>query len=275
MNPHAERAERFRHLHATGTFVIPNPWDAGTAHVLADLGFKALATTSAGHAFTLARPDNHNAVSRTETLANARQIVDATSLPVSADLENGFGDEPDDCAETIRAAGAIGLSGGSIEDATGRADVPIYDFDAAVARVRAAVHAARALPHDFVLVARAEGLLHKVHDIDEIIRRLTAYAEVGADCLYAPALADTAQITRVVRAVAPKPVNVLAASPASPTVAELAAIGVRRISVGSALARVAFTAFRKAAEDIANEGRFAAFAGQDSIVKINARFGSQ
>lgn len=267
-----EKAARFRALHEQGTFVIPNPWDAGTAKVCEQLGFAALATTSGGLAMSLGRPDAANALTRDETLANARQIVEATTLPVSADLENGYGDAPDACAATIAAAAAAGLCGGSIEDATGRRDTPIYAFEDAVARVRAAVAAVRRLPTDFVLVARAEGVLHRVQDLDEVIRRLVAFAEVGADCLYAPGLKTRDEISAVVRAVAPKPVNVLVAADIGLTVDDLAALGVRRVSVGSALARVAFTAFRQAAEDIARQGRFGAFAGSDSLAVINARF---
>lgn len=269
---HAEKAARFRALHEQGTFVIPNPWDAGTAKVCEQLGFLALATTSGGLAMALGRPDTTNAVSRDDALANARQIVEATALPVSADLENGYGDSPEACAATIEAAADAGLCGGSIEDATGREGSPLYSFDEAVARVRAAVAEARRLPSDFVLVARAEGILHRVQDLDEVIRRLVAFAEVGADCLYAPGLRTRDEIAAVVKACAPKPVNVLVASDVGLTVADLASLGVRRISVGSALARVAFTAFRRAAEEIAGQGRFGGFAGIDPLAAINARF---
>ncbi len=272
MTTHGEKAARFRALHEQGTFVIPNPWDAGTAKVCEQLGFLALATTSGGLAMALGRPDTANAVSRDEALGNARQIVEATALPVSADLENGYGDLPDACAATIEAAAAVGLCGGSIEDATGRAETPIYSFDDAVARVRAAVAAARRLPTDFVLVARAEGILHRVQDLDEVIRRLVAFAEVGADCLYAPGLKTRDEIRAVVQAVAPRPVNVLVAADIGLTVEDLAALGVRRVSVGSALARVAFTAFRKAAEEMAGQGRFDSFAGIDPLATINGRF---
>lgn len=268
-----EKAARFRALHEQGTFVIPNPWDAGTAKVCEQLGFQALATTSGGLAMSLGRPDAANAVSRDEALVNARQIVEATTLPVSADLENGYGQSPEACAATIEAAAAAGLCGGSIEDATGHPDRPIFPIDAAVARVRAAVRAARGLGGDFVLVARAEGRLHRAESLDDVIRRLVAYAEAGADCLYAPGLSTREEISAVVRAVAPKPVNVLIAADAGLSVADLAALGVRRVSVGSALARVAFTAFRQAAEDIATHGRFTAFAGVDPLGVINARFG--
>ena len=192
-----------------GIFAIPNPWDAGSASILATLGFEALATTSAGFAFSVGRPDAEGAIGREETLANARAIVDATSLPVSADLENGFGDDPDACAETIRQAAAVGLVGGSIEDATGRAGDPIYAYDLSIQRVQAAVKAARSLRFPFVLTARAENLINGRPDLPDTIRRLVAFAEAGADALYAPGLKTREEIDAVVRAVAPKPVNVV------------------------------------------------------------------
>src|SRR5688572_18097468 len=185
----AAKAERFQALHARpGAFVIPNPWDAGTARILASLGFEALTTTSAGLAFALGRRDGAGLISRDETLANARAIADATELPVAADLENGFGDAPEAVAETIRLAGEAGLVGGSIEDSTGDPRRPIYTFDHAVERVAAAVEAARAFPFPFVLVGRAENFLHGNPDLDDTIRRLQAYEAAGADCLYAPGL---------------------------------------------------------------------------------------
>lgn len=184
------RAEAFKALHARdGAFVIPNPWDAGSAKLLASLGFEALATTSAGLAFSLGRPDAERALSLDDTLDNAGEIVDATALPVAADLENGFGDLPEDCAQTILRAAEIGLVGGSIEDASGRSDAPIYDFGLAVERVRAAVQAARSLPFPFTLCARAENLLHGRMDLDDTILRLQAYAEAGADVFTPPGCA--------------------------------------------------------------------------------------
>lgn len=252
------RAQAFKALHERdGAFVIPNPWDAGSAKMLASLGFEALATTSAGLAFSLGRPDGEGAISREETLLNAKAIVDATALPVAADLENGFADNPDGCAETIRQAAAAGLVGGSIEDASGLAEAPIYPFARAVARVEAAVAAARSLPFPFTLTARAENLLHGRLDLDDTIARLQAFAEAGADVLYAPGLRSREEIERVVRALAPKPVNVLMGlSGVRLTVDELSALGVKRISVGSSLARAAYGAFFRAAEDIAGHGRF-------------------
>ncbi|MFF7109221.1 isocitrate lyase/PEP mutase family protein [Pseudomonas sichuanensis] len=252
------RAEAFKALHQRdGAFVIPNPWDAGSAKMLAALGFEALATTSAGLAFSLGRPDAEGALSLEETLANAQAIVDATPLPVAADLENGFGDLPEDCAQTILRAAATGLVGGSIEDASGRSEAPIYDFDLSVARVRAAVEAARQLPFPFTLCARAENLLHGKLDLDDTIRRLQAYADAGADVLYAPGLRSVDEIRAVVQAVAPKPVNVLMGMPGVPLgVNQLQDLGVKRISVGSSLARVALGAFQRAALEIREQGTF-------------------
>ena len=255
----AEKGERFRALHARpGAFVIPNPWDAGTARILASLGFEALTTTSAGLAFTLGRRDGAGVVTREEALANAKAIVDATDLPVAADLENGYGHPPEAAAETIRLAGEeAGLVGGSIEDATGDPRRPIYDFQHAVERVAAAAQAARALPFPFVLVGRAENLLHGRPDLDDTIRRLQAFEAVGADALFAPGLARAEDIRRVCAAVS-KPVNVvMGLKGASFSVAELAGLGVRRISVGSALTRAAQGALVRAAREIREHGTFA------------------
>jgi 2-methylisocitrate lyase-like PEP mutase family enzyme len=255
----AEKAERFVALHARpGAFVIPNPWDAGTARILASLGFEALATTSAGLAFTLGRRDGAGVVTRDEALANARAIVDATDLPVAADLENGYGHKPEAAAQTIRLAGEVaGLVGGSIEDATGDPRQPIYDFQHAVERVAAAVESARALSFPFVLVGRAENFLHGRPDLDDTIRRLQAFEAVGADALYAPGLTKAEDIKTVCAAVR-KPVNVvMGLKGASLSVAELAALGVRRISVGSALNRAALGAFVRAAREMGEHGTFA------------------
>jgi 2-methylisocitrate lyase-like PEP mutase family enzyme len=254
----AEKGERFRALHARpGAFVIPNPWDAGTARILTGLGFEALTTTSAGLAFALGRPDGAGAVSRDETLANAKAIVDATDLPVAADLENGFGHTPEAAAETIRLAGeAAGLVGGSIEDSTGDPQRPIYDFQHAVERVSAAVEAARALPFPFVLVGRAENLIHGRPDLDDTIRRLQAFEAAGADALYAPGLTKADDIRLVCEAVR-KPVNVvMGLKSSSLSVSELASLGVRRISLGSALSRAALGAFVRAAREIRQHGTF-------------------
>ena len=253
----AAKAERFQALHARpGAFVIPNPWDAGTARILEKLGFEALTTTSAGLAFVLGRRDGAGEVTRDETLANARAIVDATDLPVAADLENGFGHTPEAAAETIRLAGEAGLVGGSIEDSTGDPQRPIYDFQQAVERVAAAAAAARALPFPFVLVGRAENFLHGRPDLDDTIRRLQAFEAAGADALFAPGLTRAEDI-RTVCASVRKPVNVvMGLKSASFSVAELAALGVRRISVGSALSRAALGAFVQAAREIQEHGTF-------------------
>ncbi|MGC8098018.1 isocitrate lyase/PEP mutase family protein [Metapseudomonas otitidis] len=252
MTDQSQRARDFATLHqGPDLLVLPNPWDAGSARMLAHLGFKALATTSAGLAFSLGRRDAEGAVSREEALANARAIVEATPLPVAADLENGYGDSPEACAEALRLAAEAGLVGGSIEDASGRPDAPIYDAGLALERIQAAVEAARALPFPFTLAARAENFLHGRPDLDDTLRRLVAYAEAGADVLYAPGLTTREQIAEVVAAVAPKPVNILVGSPAlALTLDELAALGVRRVSLGSNLARVAYGAFFEAVRQL-------------------------
>lgn len=273
MNRIADRAERFVELHREGCFVIPNPWDRGSAVLLAGQGFAALASSSAGHAFALGLPDGE--LGRERTLAHLRDLVDATALPLSADLENGFGDDPRDCADTIRAVAAVGVVGGSIEDATGRPDDPIYPFDAAVARVRAAVQAARALPFPFVLTARAENLLWGRHDLDDTIRRLQAYAEAGADVLYAPGLKTVEDVERVVRSVAPRPVNVvMGLAGASLDRATLQRLGVRRISVGSSLARAAYSAMLDAAREMSGPGRFDYAARLPGLGAFNTLFRS-
>jgi 2-methylisocitrate lyase-like PEP mutase family enzyme len=257
----AEKGERFRALHARPeAFVIPNPWDAGTARILTSLGFEALTTTSAGLAFTLGKRDGAGVITREETLANARAIVDATDLPVAADLENGFGDAPQAAAETIRLAGEVaGLVGGSIEDTTGDPQRPLYAFQHAVERVAAAAEAARALPFPFVLVGRAENYLHGRPDLDDTIRRLQAFEAVGADALYAPGLTRPEDIRTVCASIG-KPVNVVmglvGVKNTSFSVAELAALGVRRISLGSALSRVALGALLRAAREVKERGTF-------------------
>ena len=249
----AERGRRFRALHDRhGAFIIPNPWDAGTARLLTSLGFEALATTSAGLAFALGRADGEGAVSRHETLANGRAVVAATHLPVAADLENGFADAPADVAETIRLAADCGLVGGSIEDATGDASRPIYDFGHAVERVAAAAEAARALPFDFMFAARAENFLHGRPDLDDTIRRLQAFEKAGADLLYAPGLPDLRAIRTVCASVS-RPVNVLLSRPGL-TVGELAAAGVKRVSLGSTLSRAALGGFVVAARELLDHG---------------------
>jgi 2-methylisocitrate lyase-like PEP mutase family enzyme len=257
MRTQAEKAAVFRALHERpGAFIIPNPWDAGTARLLASLGFEALATTSLGLANTLGRPDGAGAVSRSEVLENCRIIAAATDLPVNADLENGYADEPRAAAEMIRLAAEAGVVGGSIEDATGDPSRPIYDFNLAVERVQAAVETARALPVRFMLTARAENMLHGRLDLDDTIRRLQAFEKAGADVLYAPGVRDLATIRTVASAVG-KPLNVVmsAADPAL-TAAQLGEAGVKRISVGGALSRLALAAFLKGAREMKESGGF-------------------
>ncbi|MEW2065625.1 isocitrate lyase/phosphoenolpyruvate mutase family protein [Streptomyces sp. NPDC007346] len=251
------RAHAFRRLHeGPAPFVVPNPWDAGTARLLTGLGFAALATTGAGLSYSLGLPDGTNRVGRQEFLANAAQIVAATHLPVSADLESGFGDTPQEVARTIELAAAAGLVGGSIEDSTGRADDPVRPLEEAVERVAAAVAAARELDFPFTVTARAENFFQGRADLPDTIRRLRAYEAAGADVLYAPALPDR-EAVRAVCAAVTRPVNVLMGSPALPlSVAELGELGVRRISVGSALARAALGSVVRAAEEIRTHGTF-------------------
>jgi len=252
-----DKALAFKRLHEQpGTFVIPNPWDAGSAKFLEHLGFKALATTSAGLAFSLGRPDGALAVSRAETLANAAAIVAASNLPVSADLEGGFGDAPEDCAETIKSAGAAGLVGGSIEDSTGRDDSPIYGTAQAAARIEAAAETARSLGYPFMLTGRAENYLHGRPDLGDTIARLQAYQTAGANVLYAPGLRSLDDIATLVRNV-DRPVNVLMGlTGVRLSVDDLARAGVRRISVGGAFARAAFGGFLKAAREVRDKGTF-------------------
>jgi 2-methylisocitrate lyase-like PEP mutase family enzyme len=257
MPTQAEKAATFRALHARpGAFIMPNPWDTGTARLLASLGFEALATTSLGVANSLGRPDGAGVVSRAEVIANCRTIADATDLPVNADLENGYADEPRAAAEIIRLASQAGMVGGSIEDATGDPARPIYDFTLAVERVAAAVEVARALPVPFLLTARAENLIHGRLDLDDTIKRLQAFEKAGADVLYAPGLRDLTTIRTVVSAVK-RPVNVVMShiDPAI-TVAELAAAGVKRISVGGSLSRLALAAFLRGAREMKETGGF-------------------
>lgn len=256
MRTQEDKAAAFRALHArAGAFIIPNPWDAGTAKVLAALGFEALATTSLGLANTLGRPDSR--VSRAEVIANARAIVEATDLPVNVDLENGFAHAPEEAAEAIRLAAEAGAVGGSIEDATGDPKNPIYDFDLAVARVRAAVQLAKSLPVPFVLTARAENLLHGRNDMADTIRRLQAFEAAGADVLYAPGLRTLAEVREVCAAVK-RPFNVVTGwLERDITAAQLAEAGAKRISVGGALNRLALASFVDAARAMKEQGSFA------------------
>ncbi len=249
----AHKRERFRQLHESGCFAIPNPWDIGSARYLQHLGFKALATTSAGFAFSRGLPDN--AVRRDMMLAHIRELVEATDLPVNADFENGFAHHPKSVAENVRLCVETGVAGLSIEDSTGVMEAPLYPLEHAVARIMAARSAINACGADVVLVARAECFLVGSPDLDEVIRRLAAYAEAGADCLYAPGLGRREEVSAVVQAVAPKPVNVLLSSSMGLELADLAALGVRRVSVGGALARAAWGGFMRAARELAQQGR--------------------
>jgi len=273
----AEKARLFKALHERpGLLVLPNPWDAGSAKLLAAMGFEALATTSAGLAWMLGKPDGAAAVTRAESMRNAREIVGATGLPVAADLENGYGDDPEECATTILQAAEAGLVGGSIEDATGKATDPIYPIGLAVERVRAAVKAARSLPFPFMLAARAENLINGRPDLADTIRRLEAYAEAGADVLYAPGLKTWEEVSAAVKAVAPRPVNVLVGTAALRLpLEELAGLGVKRVSLGSALARVAYGAMMQAAEGLHQRGNLSfvgdavAYATINDMLKIS------
>jgi PEP phosphonomutase and related enzymes len=257
-NSFQRRAEEFRALHQrAGIFVIPNPWDAGSARILETLGFKALATTSAGLAYSLAKPDGHAAITREQTLQNVQSIINVTDLPVSADLENGFGDDPLKCAQTIRLAANTGLSGGSIEDATGDPNDPIYPFELSVDRIKAAVEAARSQPYPFTLTARAENLIHGRPDLKDTIKRLVAYADAGADVLFAPGLKTKEEIETVVKAVSPKPVNVIMGLAGDNfSLNMLEDMGVKRVSMGSSLVRAAYGGFFKAVEEILQKGTF-------------------
>lgn len=251
-----QKGEIFRSLHKQDhAFIIPNPWDAGSARILASMGFEALATTSMGHAFALGLRDY--ALGRQRTLDYARTIAAATHLPVSADLENCFGDKPETVAETIRLAAATGIVGGSIEDYTGRVDDPIYDIDFATKRVRAAAQIAHSLPFSFTLTARSENFLHGRPDLDDTIKRLQSYQDAGADVLYAPGLTTKEEISKLVKSVK-RPVNVImgrkGGTPLS--LAELSSIGVKRISVGSTLARTALGSLVRAACEMRDKGTF-------------------
>ena len=273
MSNQSEKGALFRALHERDrAFIIPNPWDIGTARLLANLGFEALATTSAGYAFSIGQRDN--TVGRDKMIAHVREMAAATDLPVSADLENGFGDNPETVAETIRLGAAAGLVGGSIEDSTTRRDDPIYETDRAAERVRAAAEVARALPFIFTLTARAENHLFGRNDLKDTIKRLQAYQEAGADVLYAPGLASKDDIAAVVSSV-DRPVNVLMGlAGLRLSLAELSEIGVRRVSVGSVLSRVALGAFLRAAAEMRDHGTFSFADGIVSFRDISALFKS-
>ena len=266
----ADKRRTFRKLHEAGCFVIPNPWDIGSAHYLQHLGFKALATTSAGFAFTRALADG--AVPRDLMLAHIREIVEATDLPVNADFEAGYARDAAGVAESVRLCAETGVAGLSVEDATGEREQPLYDLDTAVERMRAARAAIDRAGGDVLLVGRCECYLVGKPDIAETVARLKAYSGAGADCLYAPGIRTREEVAAVVAAAAPKPVNVIRASAAGLNVAELAALGVRRISVGSALARAAWGALMKAAKEILADGRFDELAGAAPHAELNELF---
>ena len=253
----AEKRKRFRELHRSGCFVLPNAWDVGSARYLASLGFKAIASTSAGFAFSQGVADN--AVGRDAVLQHLCDLVSATDLPVNADFENGFADEPDALAESVRLGVATGVAGLSIEDSTGESVAPLYDLDRAIARIRAARSAIDKSGSDVILVGRAECFLVGKPDIAETTRRLKAYGDAGADCLYAPGIETSDQVAAVVEAVTPKPVNVLISGPGGLTIDEVAALGVRRVSVGGSLARAAWGGFVRAAKGLAQNGSFEGF----------------
>lgn len=265
----SDRVREFRRLHESGCFVIPNPWDPGSARMLERLGFPALATTSSGHAWSQGRADNHVALE--DVLAHLSDMTAAVSVPVNADFEGGFAVEPGEVAEHVAMACDTGIAGLSIEDSTGDSASPLFELDLAVERIRAARQAVDDSETGILLVGRSEGFIAGRPDLDETIRRLVAYAEAGADCLYAPGIRSTEQIAAVVSAVAPKPVNVLVSTDFT-TVAAMASLGVRRISVGGALARTAWAGFMDAATEIATHGTFTHLAGVISGAVLNDAF---
>jgi len=265
----ADRCRAFRRLHESGCFVIPNPWDIGSARLLAQLGFRALATTSSGFAWTLGRADNR--ISLEDALAHFRAIAESVELPVNADFEGGFAVEPAGVAANVAQAAKTGVAGISIEDSTGDAANPLFDFQLSVERVRAARKAINESGNQIMLIGRSEGFIVGRPDLNETIRRLTAYSEASADCLYAPGIRSRQDIAAVVKAVAPKPVNVLVSTDFT-TVAEMAELGVRRISVGGALARAAWGGFLDAAKEIAEQGTFTRLARAVPFDKLNGSF---
>lgn len=267
----ADKRREFRRLHEDGCFILPNPWDIGSARYLQSMDFKALATTSAGFAFAQGYPDN--CITRQMALRHIADMVAATDLPLNADFEGGFAHEPDGVAQSVRLCTETGVAGLSIEDSTGDKAKPLYDFDLAVERVRAARHAIDKAGADVVFTARHEGFLVGKPDLDEAVRRLKAFADAGADCLYAPGLRTREQIAAVVEAVKPKPVNVIIAWKTDLTFKDIAALGVRRISTGSAPARVAWGAFMRSAREVAERGTFDTFADAAISAELNALFG--
>jgi 2-methylisocitrate lyase-like PEP mutase family enzyme len=266
----ADKRRVFRQLHEAGCFVIPNPWDVGSARYLQGLGFKALATTSAGFAFSKGHADG--SVSRDMVLAHCREIADATAVPINVDYEDGYADNPAGVAESVRRCVETGIAGLSIEDSTGDPANPLYEFDEALARVTAARRAIDQAGGDVIFTARSEGFVRGRPDLDETVRRLKAYAGAGADCLFAPGIKTREQIEAVVQAAAPKPVNFLHSGAAPFSVTDLAAMGVRRISTGGALARTAWVGFIRAAHEIAERGSFESLKGAAPGAELNAFF---
>ena len=267
----ADKRKTFRKLHETGCFVIPNPWNVGTGRYLEKLGFKALATTSSGFAHARGRADG--ALDRDTVLAHFHELAEAADVPLNADFEDGLAERLDELAENVTRCVATGVAGLSIEDSPNDASVPLYPLDVAVARVRAARAAIDHAGGEVVFTARAEGFIRGVPDLDDVIRRLKAYKDAGADCLYAPGIKTRDEIEAVVKAVAPRPVNFLNSGAFGFTVSDIAAMGVRRISVGGSLARVAIHAFIRAATEIAHDGKFDSFAGLITNNELNKFFG--
>jgi 2-methylisocitrate lyase-like PEP mutase family enzyme len=263
------RVHAFRRLHSSGCFVMPNPWDAGTAKALEGMGFEALATTSSGHAWTLGREDNR--VTLDEALDHLRRVVGAVTVPVNADFEGGFAVDPPNIHANVRLAAATGIAGLSIEDSTGDPEHPMYALDLAVARIRAARSAIDDSGTGVLLTGRSEGFISGRPDLDETIRRLRAYGEAGADCLYAPGINTAEQVSAIVTAVSPIPVNLLMNAPFM-TVAEAGALGVRRISIGGTLARTAWKAFLQAARELAERGTVSSF---EQLPDVDALFSEQ
>jgi len=266
----SDKRRASRALHQSGCFVIPNPWNVGSARYLQGLGFKALATTSAGYAHSIGYSDGD--VTRDMVLAHCREIAQSTDIPVNADFEGGYADDPDEVAANVRLCVDTGVAGLSIEDATGDDADPLYEFDLAVKRVRAARDAIDKAGGDVIFTARTEGFIRNRPDLDETIRRLKAFADAGADCLYSPGIKTREEITATIKAVAPKPINFLNSRAFGFTVSDLTDLGVRRISVGGTLARVAMNAFVQSAVQIAQEGKFDSFADVISNAELNKFF---
>jgi 2-methylisocitrate lyase-like PEP mutase family enzyme len=266
----ADKRKTYRELHKTGCFVLPNPWDIGSARYLQHVGFKAVASTSAGYAFAQGLPDS--AVDRDMMLAHLRELSDATDVPVNADFEGGYADDPDEVAANVKLCIDTGVAGLSIEDATMDDSIPLYDFDLALARVRAARAAIDKTNSGVLFTARTEGFIRNRPDIDETVRRLKAFADAGADCLYAPGVRSREHIEAVIKAVAPKPVNILMPANLGFSVRDLEQMGARRISVGGSLARVAWTAVARASKEMLEQGTFTCFDGTMTNPELNKLF---